>query len=540
MHWADKVAGELLERGRKHVIETGTSISGIPHIGNASDVIRGDAVRKVLKERGAEADFIWVADDSDPFRKVPGGMEKLKGCLGFPVYDIPDPDLCHDNFVEHFVEPFLSDLEQFGVKPKSYSAAELYRKGFLYDLIRTALKKRWKIIEILNKFRDTPLPEEFIPWNPICENCRKISTPKAIEWDERDIVRYVCEDAVLSGGKVKGCGHEGESDIKKGFGKLPWRVEWAARWAKFKVTCEPLGKEHASAGGSFWTSKVICKEIFNWEPPMPVIYEFFTLNGEKISSSKGNVITLGDWLKIAEPEVLKAFMYKVLKKQRDINLERVPNLVDEYDEAEKIYFGLKEGEDKLERLYELSQINTPRYLGVPFTLCAVISQIPNLDLDKIIEKLHSMGYGDFDAVRLGERINAANNWVSEFGPGYLKFELLDDKAFFNAREKLNEKQKQGLRLLADEIELVSEWDDDELAAQLKEFAEIKGKEAREVNLEMLMHKRIYDTARSIDLKPGELFDAVYLVLTGKLKGPKAASFLLTLDKNFVTERFKLL
>jgi len=57
---------------------------------------------------------------------------------------------------------------------------------------------------------------------------------------------------------------------------------------------------------------------------------------------------------------------------------------------------------------------------------------------------------------------------------------------------------------------------------------------------MLMHKRIYDTARSIDLKPGELFDAVYLVLTGKLKGPKAASFLLTLDKNFVTERFKLL
>ena len=90
-HWADGVAEELLKRTGKQVLETGTSISGIPHIGNASDVIRADAIRKTLDGKAAEVELIWVADDSDPFRKVPRGMESLKDYLGFPVKDIPDP-----------------------------------------------------------------------------------------------------------------------------------------------------------------------------------------------------------------------------------------------------------------------------------------------------------------------------------------------------------------------------------------------------------------------------------------------------------------
>ena len=118
--------------------------------------------------------------------------------------------------------------------------------------------------------------------------------------------------------------------------------EWAARWSLFKVTCEPFGKEHATVGGSYDTSKIISKKIFDWEPPEPVVYEFFTLNGEKISSSKGNVITLADWLMIAEPETLKYFMYKRLQKQRDIDLKRIPNLADEYDEVEREFYDKKE------------------------------------------------------------------------------------------------------------------------------------------------------------------------------------------------------
>jgi len=508
-HWSDLVTEELLKRGKMHVIETGTSISGIPHVGNASDVIRGDAVRKVLEDK-VKVGFIWVADDSDPFRKVPKGMESLESYLGYPVRDIPDPDGCHDNFVDHYVTQFLEDLKEFGVNPKPYSATELYRRGEFYKGIKTVMENSNKIIEILNKFRREPLHRDTILWSPICESCGKISTTRSYEIEGNSIT-YKCEDVELSGGRVYGCGFSGESDLKQGYGKLPWRVEWALRWAHFKVTCEPLGKEHASAGGSFWTAKEICKEVFGWEPPLPVIYEFFTLNGEKISSSKGNVITLSDWLKISEAEVLKFFMYKRLQKQRDINLGRIPAMVDEYDQAERVYFGLGECGEEGRRKYELAQVSEPRMLGVPFTLCAVLSQIvPGLDLDDISERLKNSGYENFDLERLELRLRLARNWNQDYGPEYLDFKMIGDGEADVVKAGLNGKQKEGLGILAKDLD--------------KKFTPKE------------LHKRIYETARGIELDPNSLFEAVYLVLIGKKKGPRAGMFLLSLDREFVKER----
>lgn len=516
MHWADKVAGELLERGMEHVIETGTSISGIPHVGNASDVIRGDAIRKALKAKDIDAKFIWISDDSDPFRKVPVGMEELRKYLGYPVRDIPDLNGCHKNFVEHYVEPFLSDLEKFGVKPVHYSGTDLYRKGEFHNEIITVLKNSEKVIEILNKYKTEPVSERFLPWNPICDNCGKISTTRAYEWDsENGAVKYFCEDVALAGGKAEGCGYNGVNYLKKGYGKLPWRVEWAMRWAHFRVTCEPLGKEHGGSGGSYWTSKEISREIFNWEAPIPVIYEFFTLNGEKISSSRGNVITLSDWLRIAEPEVLKFFMYKRLEKQRDINLRAIPNLVDEYDEREKVYFGLKEGGEDDKRIYELAQINEAKLLQIPFTLCAMLSQtVPDLNTDEISRRLLHQGYGNFDRERLKGRLEFARNWNELYGPDYLKFRILGDDEIETIKKELSLKVIRCLKILADELE--KKWKPEEL------------------------HKRIYEIARNNNLDPTEFFEWIYVVLIGRKKGPKAAMLLLTLDRNFVQNRFRSL
>ncbi|MDD5112077.1 MAG: lysine--tRNA ligase [Candidatus Altiarchaeota archaeon] len=517
-HWADEVAAALEGRGGRHVIETGTSISGVPHVGNASDVIRGDAVRKVLADRDINAELIWIADDGDPFRKVPKGMESLREYLGFPVYDIPDPGKCHRNFVDHFAKPFVADLEKYGVTPTVYSSIELYRSGKLLDEIEVALENRGKIRAILNGFRKTPLPEDYIPWSPICSKCGRISTTKAYGWDGDKIVSYVCSGVDPSTESkdlmdVSGCGHKGESDITKGEGKLPWRVEWAARWSNFKVTCEPFGKEHATVGGSYDTSKLISKEVFGWEPPYPVVYEFFTLNGEKISSSKGNVITLGDWLEICEPEVLKFFMYKRLQKQRDIKLDMIPNMVDEYDKGERIYFELEEeeagSEEKHRRMYELSQVSQPQLLQVPFTLCAVLAQLPRVDIPRVCGRLETMGYDRVDCGRLERRIEAAGRWVEKYGPEQLKFRILENPE--SVAGKLSAQQIEGLVLLSKE--LGKRWKPEDF------------------------HKLIYNTARGIGLEPNGLFEAIYLSLINKVKGPKAASLILSLDGDFVKKRF---
>jgi len=517
VHWGDAVASELSKRSvSKHVIETGTSISGVPHIGNASDVIRGDVVRKILAEGSVPAELIWVADDSDPFRKVPAGMEKVKEYLGFPVKDVPDPFGCHSSFTEHFIQPFLDDLLQFGVAPKHYSGTDLYRKGDLLAEVRTALAKRREIMEVLNQFRTTPL-DDFIPWNPICEKCGRISSTKPIAV-EGDTVKYVCESTQVAGGDVEGCGQEGESDIKKGYGKLPWRVEWAARWHHFQVTCEPFGKEHATVGGSYDTSKIISEKVFGWPAPYSVVYEFFTLNGEKISSSKGNIITLSDWVSIAEPEVLKFFMYKRLQKQRDINLSMLPALVDEYDESERTFFGLgaddEEG-DKTKRMYQLSQVSQPQFLNIPYTLCAVLAQVvPDYKGEVLTRKVSAMGYSGFSEERLVFRVKLAGHWVRKHGPDYLMFELLDDMQSAEEYARLDDKQKECLSILSKELD--KEWTAEKF------------------------HKKIYETARGAGLEPPRLFDAVYSVLIGKKKGPKAASFILSLERDFIVKRFNSL
>ncbi|MBD3388618.1 MAG: lysine--tRNA ligase [Candidatus Altiarchaeales archaeon] len=509
LHWSDDVVSLLEERGGEHVIATGTSISGRPQIGNASDVIRGDCIRKAALESGLKAELIWISDDSDPFRKVPAGMEGLDDYLGFPVKDLPDLDGCHSNFVDHFAQPFIQDLSEFGVKPKVHSGTDLYRNGELVEEIRTAFEKRVEIRDILNRFRRDPLPEDYLPWTPICEKCGKISTTKVFGVDGLK-ADYECVSTGVSGGEVEGCGHKGVSDASKGMGKLPWRVEWAARWRRFKVTCEPFGKDHAAAGGSYETSKIISEEVFDWTPPVPLVYEFFTLNGEKISSSKGNVITLADWLVIAEPEVLKYFMYKRLMKQRDINLSLLSNLTDEYDEAERIYHKRQEGDMGLARMYDLAQVGEPKYLNVPFTLCAVLAQVAFEG--EYSSKAESMGYAGFDVERLNRRVRLAGNWVQKYGPDHLRFTLNSEGEAGRERDSLSDSERKCLEEIVGLLD--GDWSSEEF------------------------HKKIYEVARSNGVKPPKLFKAIYRVLIGNDRGPKAAAFMLSLGREHIVARFR--
>jgi lysyl-tRNA synthetase class 1 len=522
MHWIDAVAQQLVKRGGKQVIASGISISGHIHIGHSNDVFIADAVRRAVEELGHEAESIWYADDYDPMRRVPWPLnegelaEKYKQYLGFPYVNIPSPDPGYRSFVDYFSRPFIEALPHFGIKVKIYSGAEAYRSGRMAEAIRAALENAATIRSILNEYRDRPLPENWLPVDAVCENCGRISTTRVISW-RGDYVTYRCEGTDY----VAGCGHEGEADYTRGGAKLTWRVEWPARWKLLGVTCEPFGKDHAVRGGSYDTGKLIAKKVFNYEAPYPIPYEWVSMKGKRLSSSRGVVFTLKQWLEIAEPEILRYFIFRskpMKAKEFDPGLTLL-DLIEEYDLVESAYYGGgEEGkrEEQQRRIYELSQVGqvskTP-IRRIPYRFAAVLAQVTT-DEKKSIEILISrkmlVNPSQLEIKLALRRLELARNWVREYAPENLRFKVLEQ---LPSGISLTPKQKQGLRQLAEDL------------AQ-REFTPVE------------LHNHVYSVAERAGLRSDELFRAIYLVLLGRESGPRVGNFISALDRDFVIARFR--
>lgn len=520
MHWVDQAAENVRDRTDSHVVASGTSISGHLHIGHAPDVFIADAVKDSLRDKGVDAKSIWFTDDLDPMRRIPYPLaeEQYAEYLGMPYVDIPSPDSNHENFVDFFRDPFMDCLDDFGVTPEIYSGADVYRSGDMAPYIRKALEESDKIVDILNEFRSDPLGDNWLPYDPICSNCGKIATTEAYDWDD-NYVYYTCEAADYT----DGCGHEGKADYSKMEGKLTWRVEWPARWKLLGVTCEPFGKDHAAAGGSYDTGELIAREVFDYEPPEPIPYEWISLKGEPMSSSKGRVFTLSEWLEIADPELLRYFIFrsKALKAKDFDPSFPLLEIYKEYRQLEEAYFGEEEIEDsreeQLRRIYELSQTDEiPEKFPqrVPFKLVAVLTQISK-DTSHALDLLERKGVLEnpdkWEIENARQRLERAENWVQKHAPDSVKIEILDELDE-GTIDELSQKQKKCLKSLAEDI---SEGN----------YGPVE------------IHNNVYETARENDLEPVKLFHAIYMVLLGQKSGPRVGNFLTALEDEFVTERF---
>lgn len=521
MHWADQIAERLEGKSENPVIASGISISGHIHIGHSNDVFIADSVKRALEDRGEDARVIWHADDYDPMRRVPWPLdeEKFQKYLGIPYANIPSPDPEHESFVDFFEEPFLDSLGEFGVHPEIHSSAEVYREGMLVEQIRTALKSSDEIRDILNQYRDEPLPEDWLPYDPICSECGRLATTRAFDWED-DYVYYSCEGARY----VDGCGNERKANFVEGEGKLTWRVEWPARWKMYGVDCEPFGKDHAVAGGSYDTGKEIARKIFDYEPPEPVPYEWISLGGEPMSSSRGQVFLLEEWLQIAAPELLRYFIFrsKAMKaKDFDPGFPLV-ELYKEYRQLEKIYFGEEEISESMreqkERIYELSQVeDVPEKIPqrIPFALATVMIQVAR-DEEHVINILERKGVlenpEDWEIELAKERLNRAENWIEKYAPEPAKFKVLDQLPE-DEKDQLSQKEKECLSKLEDYL---------------------SGKDHGPVEI----HNKVYDIARDNDLKPVKLFQAIYRVFLGEKSGPRVGNFLIALEDDFVIERLR--
>ncbi len=521
MHWIDAVANTLLRRGVKHVIASGISISGHIHIGHSNDVFIADGIRRSIQSHGGEARALWYADDFDPMRRVPWPLPpSYAKYLGMPYANIPPPEPGYENFVDFFAREFLESIDRFGLKLEVYFGSKIYRGGHMAPLIRLALERAEEIREILNRYRAEPLPEGWLPYNPLCENCGRIATTKAYGWSG-SYVRYRCVGSDYS----PGCGHEGKADYTKGEGKLVWRVEWPARWKLLGVTCEPFGKDHAVVGGSYETGKLIARRVFDYEAPHPIPYEWVSLSGRQMSSSKGVVFTLSQWLSIAEPELLRYFIFrsKAMKaKSFDPGLPLL-DLYDEYDIVEEIYFSTREvgtkKREKVARIYELSQVEDippKKPQRVPFRFAAILIQVVGGKIDRAIKILERKGFlvqpTEHDIELAVRRLSLAQRWVMEYAPERMRFKLLEDIPP-KVKESLTEIQRKALLQLASDLS-ATDYDPVEL------------------------HNHVYEVARGLGMDPPELFKAIYLVLIGRESGPRVGNFISAIEKEFVVRRFR--
>ncbi|MEM2900784.1 MAG: lysine--tRNA ligase [Thermoplasmata archaeon] len=526
MHWVDTVAQALVKErpGVEHVVASGTSISGAIHIGNAGDVIMAEGVCRAVRRLGGKARLIWISDDMDPFRKVPMGFPpEFHKYLGFPVSSLPCPKKEHcESFVKHCVDEFMRSLAEIGVRPEIYSGTKMYKEGMYENEAKKALDNADKVRKILKEISGTEKKEDWLPFDPVCSRCGRIATTHSYKY-ENGKVHYKCIGGVAGKQKIEGCGNVGESDLRSG--KLAWRVEWAARWKILGVTCEPFGKEHAAAGGSYDTSKVICEDIFGYKPPHPVIYEHILVGGAKMSKSLGNIITVDDILRVAPPEIMRFFFFRTkATKHKDFDITKdLVKLIEDYEHVERLYYGVdkpspQEDLEELKRSYELSQIEEnripERYFQVPFRHMSVVAQITKVYDDRV-KILKRTGHvpehmTPWEEDRLKRKFQAVDNWLAIYATEQDKFSI-KEKLEKSIIDSLTDAQKRTVLEIADKLK-ESNWEAEEI------------------------HNIIHNVGTATGLGPKDTFTALYKLLLGKDKGPKLGYFLSILDNKFIIDR----
>lgn len=492
-HWADVIAEEALARGRKHTVASGITPSGAIHIGNMREVVTADAIYRALADKGADVRLIYIADTYDPLRKVYPFLSKdYESHVGKPLSEIPCPCGSHRSYAEHFLLPFIEALHALGIKPEVYRADELYREGKYVDAIKKALLNRDAIAKILSEVSGRELEAEWSPFNPICNECGRLSATKVTGFDiENETIDYVCK-----------CGSTGTVSMKGG-GKLTWRVDWPARWPIFKTTVEPFGKDHATAGGSYDTGKRISREIYNYEPPHPVVYEWIMLKGKgAMHSSTGLAISINEMLEIVPPEVLR---YLIIRQKPEKHIEFDPglallNLIDEYDRVEG---------DR--RAYQLSQTDASKPTDIPFRHMVTAVQIADdRGFDYLLTVLKRTSYDTSDKAAIRQRASNARNWLEKYAPLFVKFKV--QETLPPQVKSFTKEQKLALTILADELE--------------------HGMSGQEI------HDNMYKVAEEVGLDGKKIFETVYLALLGLKSGPRAGHFLASLEREFLVKRFK--
>jgi len=528
--WADSVADAIEARDPEEpiVIKGGVSPSGVPHIGHFNEIMRGYYVAEALRDRGHEVRQVFTADDKDRLRAVPRQLADLDwnivglgevnaGALGRnlgkPYTDIPDPFDCDcGSYGAHFTNLLKKSADLVGVDVEFVSNTELYAEGEFEAVTRRVLERADRARDVLADYQ-SKVDDDYVPFLPQCDECGKL-TEGVTEVDlDAGEVHYVCTDVEAGDQTIEGCGNEGVATLRDG--KLPWRFEWPGQWEILGVDFEPFGKDHAE--GSWPSGEDIAENVLDIEPPVPMVYEWFTLEGEPLSSSSGNVVTVDEVLEILEPEVLRYFFVKNPRKQRDFSVENIDRLVDEFDRFEAVYFGDIEPRDEAEA--ELAERAYPTVVDevrdervrIPYTFAAVLGMTEDPEVREQIAR------------KEGHIPEDAPEWAVEDALARV------ERAQRWARRTGNEFDYELKRAEMPDVDF-----DPEIEAALDELADFvaEGHDGEAIQSE------IYETAKRHDIEISDFFAAGYRLLFDDTEGPQLGTFMGKLDREFVVGRLR--
>ncbi|MEW5704191.1 MAG: lysine--tRNA ligase [Pseudomonadota bacterium] len=303
------------------LFETGYGPSGLPHIGTFGEVVRTTMVRHAFSTlTDIPTRLFAFSDDMDGLRKVPDNVpnrEMLTKHLGKPLTAIPDPFGTHESFGHHNNARLHAFLDSFGFDYEFRSATECYKAGQFDTVLRKILENYAAICAIVLPILGKERRATYSPFLPISPKTGRVLQTPVLAWDAAaGTITFEDED-----------GTHTELPVTGGNCKLQWRVDWAMRWTAFDVDYEMSGKDLID---SVHLGNQICR-LLGGKPPEGFTYELFLdENGEKISKSKGNGLSVEEWLRYAPPESLKLFMYQAPKKAKRLSFDVIPRTVDEY------------------------------------------------------------------------------------------------------------------------------------------------------------------------------------------------------------------
>ena len=315
-----KKRGKYIEKKGHVLFQTGYGPSGLPHIGTFGEVCRTTMVIQAFKKiSDIPVKLFTFSDDMDGLRKVPENIPNsdiLQKNLNKPLTAVPDPFNKFSSFGEHNNEMLKTFLNKFNFIYDFKSSTELYKSGVFNDELINVLDNYDKIMNVIIPTLGPERKKTYSPFLPICPETGKVLEIPIIEIDKKQ--NEVVFDNV--GKKLK-------TKITDGLCKLQWKVDWAMRWSALKVDFEMYGKDLIPSAE---LSGKICK-ILGTSPPNGFAYELFLdEKGEKISKSKGNGITIEEWLKYATQESLALYMYQNPQRAKKLYPQVIPKAVDEY------------------------------------------------------------------------------------------------------------------------------------------------------------------------------------------------------------------